>query len=430
MTPSFYVHANAYVAVMSTPSKLSIFRAAGKVQREMAEEIQVAAEVHPAPGAMANVTTRRAPAAAAVNPLETIADAQEELEDVSAELRLEQDVLRRLRRGAAGATDAETDIEDYVDAEEAQQEASGQESEQVFNSPPGTPFPSDWFAKVIGAAVSAAASAAASSAGPAPRSSKLKITDRKLPDFWEWQPVAWFRLFDRHVKPFKPSQAETFDALLPLLSSSACKHVQPIVRSPGLDPYTRARASLIRHFDKTPRDNAREFRRLESLGDMTPSDMLEHIYGLLPDPSIIYEVVFLDLLPPAARDAALQQTTLSAMAAAADKIVQEGSSAPASTPLQASAVSAVTAAMDDLSVDGEVAAVGQRRSQPSSSSRQRSAPRSPRRPRFLCSSHARWGKNSFRCADPTSCHMKDLIRPRQDGLPSSRQSGNGRAGGQ
>ena len=83
---------------------------------------------------------------------------------------------------------------------------------------------------------------------------RLKITDRKLPDFWEWQRVAWFRLFDRHVAPFKPTQAETFDALLPLLSTAACKHVQPIVRSPGLDPYSRAKSSLIRHFDKTPRD--------------------------------------------------------------------------------------------------------------------------------------------------------------------------------
>ena len=226
-------------------------------------------------------------------------------------------------------------------------------------------------------------------------------------------------------RPFKPSQAETFDALLPLLSTAACKHVQPIVRSPGLDPYSRARSSLIRHFDKTPRDQAREFRRLESLGDMKPSDMLEHIYGLLPDPSVIYEVVFLDLLPPAARDAALQQSSLSAMAAAADKIVREGSSAPAAAPFPASAaVSSVVAAVDDIRLDGDVAAVVSRRPQ----ARQRPRQRSPRGPRFLFSSHARWGKNSFRCADPATCHMKDMIRPRLEGLPSSRPQGNGRAG--
>ena len=157
----------------------------------------------------------------------------------------------------------------------------------------GPPFTQDWFAKMIGAAVTAAASAVASSSAPSVRSSKLKISDRKLPDFWEWQPVAWFRLFDRHIASFKLSSTEKFDALLPLLSTAACKHVQPVVRSPGLDPYSKAKSSLLRHFDKTPRDRARVFRGLESLGDMMPTDMLEHIYGLLPDPKVIYEVVFL-----------------------------------------------------------------------------------------------------------------------------------------
>ena len=196
--------------------------------------------------------------------------------------------------------------------------------------------------------------------------------------------MAWFRLFDRHFAPFKPSQAQKFDALLPLLTTAACKHVQPVVRSPGLDPYTRAKASLIRHFDKTPRDLARDFRKLDSLGDMMPSDMLEHIYGLLPDPAVIYEVVFLDLLPPAARHAALQHSSLSAMAAAADKIVLEG--APSSA-----VVSSVAATLDDVHLEGEeVAAVSSRHFSPRD--------RPQRAPRFLCSSHARWGRNSFRCA--------------------------------
>ena len=87
---------------------------------------------------------------------------------------------------------------------------------------------------------------------------------------------------------------------------------------------------------------------------MLPSDMLEHIYGLLPDPSVIYEVVFLDLLPPAARHAALQHSSLAAMASAADKIVLEGTAA--------ASVSAVTASLDATHLeDGAVAAVASRR---------------------------------------------------------------------
>ena len=268
------------------------------------------------------------------------------------------------------------------------------------------------------------------------RSTKLKITDRKLPDFWEWQSVAWFRLFDRHVLPFKPSPAEKFDALLPLLTTAACKHVQPIVRSPGLDPYTRAKASLIRHFDKTSRDQAREFRGLTSLGDMMPSDMLEHIYGLLPDPKVIYEVVFLDLLPPAAKDAALQHSSLSAMAAAADKIVREGSPA-AGASANAVSVSEIATAAASLALD-DISAVSRPDRRPVPRGGDRDA-RPPRALRFLCSNHARWGKNAYRCSDPSTCHMKDLIRPRQgpgqssqrDHPSSSRAAqGNGRAGRQ
>ena len=185
-----------------------------------------------------------------------------------------------------------------------------------------------------------------------------------------------------------------------------------------MDPYTRAKVSLIRHFDKTPRDLARECRKLDSLGDMMPSDMLEHIYGLLPDPSVIYEVVFLDLLPPAARNATLQHSSLPAMAAAADKIVLEGSSV-APVP----SVAAVASAAASLAIE-DVSAISSQRGQ-------RSRERPPRALRFLCSAHARWGKNAHRCGDPSSCHMKDLIRPRQDQpLPPRAAPGNGRAGRQ
>ena len=408
---------------MATPSKLDILRAAGKVQRELAAESQlVEADVHRSAD-HDNVTTRRRVQVGAV---EQLSEAQDELLQVQTSLQEDQALLRRLRGTTqdgfeTAAEEIEEDAADNVDDVESDPEPR---RSAHFEVPEDSPFSQEWFAKMIGAAVAAAASA---SSTPASKSTKLKITDRKLPDFWEWQPVAWFRLFDRHIKPFKPSEAESFDALLPLLSTAACKHVQPIVRAPGRDPYTRARSALIRHFDKTPRDNAREFRRLESLGDMKPSDMLEHIYGLLPDPSVIYEVVFLDLLPPAARDAALQQSSLSAMAAAADKIVREGSSAS-----QASAsISAVTAEVDAVRLDDSVAAISARRPPSSSASRPRPRQRSPRAPKFLCSSHARWGRNSFRCADPSTCHMKDLIRPRQDGPPPPRgSSGNGRAGGQ
>ena len=166
---------------------------------------------------------------------------------------------------------------------------------------------------------------------------------------------------------------------------------------------------------------------MSSLGDMLPSDMLEHLYGLLPDPKVIYEVIFLDLLPPAAKDAALQHKSLAAMAAAADKIVLEGSPAAAASPVS---VAAVASSMAAVALD-DVGAVSRPR-HPSSSRRRGDDGRQPRALKFLCSAHARWGRNAFRCADPSSCHMKDLIRPRQvDAPPPLRSSpGNDRAGRQ
>ena len=215
-----------------TPSKLDIIRAAGKVQREIAADVHKDASGADAPAKHVHVTTRRK------DPLDQISTAQEELHDVQSSLKEDQVLIDRLRSAAipnpaflGGDALDDGGIDDGVSTS----------SRHGHAAQPGDPedFSQEWFAKVIGAAMAAASSSSA------PRSTKLKITDRKLPDFWEWQPVAWFRLFDRHVAPFNPSQAETFDALLPLLSTAACKHVQPIVRAPGLDPYSRAKSSLI-----------------------------------------------------------------------------------------------------------------------------------------------------------------------------------------
>ena len=102
---------------MATPSKLDILRAAGRVQRELAAEAiteEVEAQVHASDH---NVTSRRkAPGAAAIDPVEQIALAQDELVGVNDQLRSDQDLLRHLR---GNAQDTETEFEDhFTDAEE------------------------------------------------------------------------------------------------------------------------------------------------------------------------------------------------------------------------------------------------------------------------------------------------------------------------
>ena len=132
--------------------------------------------------------------------------------------------------------------------------------------------PPPWLSQVINAAVTAAATAVAaipqrSSQSSSTRSpmAPTKLSDRKVPDFWESKPEEWFRIFDAHLDFFKPSQDASFNTLLPLLTPAALSKMTPILRVPGLDPYTRAKATLLKHFAKTPRDLARELRELRSL---------------------------------------------------------------------------------------------------------------------------------------------------------------------
>ena len=264
--------------------------------------------------------------------------------------------------------------------------------------------PPPWLSQVINAAVTAAATAVAALPRSAPPRSSMaptKLSDRKVPDFWESKPEEWFRIFDAHLAFFRPSEEESFNTLLPLLTPAALSKMTPILRVPGRTPYTLAKTALLRHFAKTPRDLARELRELRSLGDNTPTEILAHMRGLMPDPDVFFEVVLLDLLPANARDAALQHKTLDAMAAAADLIVAENAVAAA-----APAVASISA-IDTVDSVNAVASPSQ----------------------DLCQVHAKYGKAAYRCANPSSCRLKNFIRQRPPSARPSPAQGNAKAGG-
>ena len=307
---------------------------------------------------------------------------------------------RRRRRDPADDIHLDDDIEDDLGASFA---------DDGF---PDNPPP--WLSQVINAAVTAAATAVAAlpqrSAPPKSAMAPTKLSDRKVPDFWESKPEEWFRIFDAHLAFFNPSEEACFNTLLPLLTPAALSKMTPILRVPGRTPYTTAKTTLLKHFAKTPRDLVRELRELRSLGDNTPSEILAHIRGLMPDPDVMFEVVLLDLLPPNARDAALQHSTLDAMAAAADLIVAENAVA-ANNP----SISSVDAVVDGGAVVAAAAATPD-----------------------LCSTHARYGKAAYKCSSPATCRMKNIIRQRPSSSRSSASSsapasaaasGNSRAGG-
>ena len=185
----------------------------------------------------------------------------------------------------------------------------------------------------------------------------------------------------------------------------------PILRVPGRQPYTRAKATLLKHFAKTPRNLARELRDLRFLGDNTPSEILAHIRGLLPDPDVLFEVVLLDLLPANARDASLQYTSLDAMAVAADLIVAENAVAVSVPALSSLSLSSPPASPSASALDIVAAVTASPASSPD-----------------LCPVHARYGKAAYRYSSPTTCRMKNIIRQRP-AARASPASGNSRAGG-
>ena len=128
---------------------------------------------------------------------------------------------------------------------------------------------------------------------------------------------------------------------------------------------------------------------------------MEHLQSLLPDVSALYEVKLLDALPSNARDAALQQTGLQAMLAAADQVVLGNRAVAASY----SSISAISHDNDSplFQADAEplVAAVS-RRVGPGT------APAVPQRPATrkngdLCPIHARYGKEAYKCLRPSYC---------------------------
>ena len=268
------------------------------------------------------------------------------------------------------------------------------------------------FQQTVAAAVTAALTAAqpvqaqalpAAAATPAP---VLQRKEKKLAEFWTSRPVMWFRLFDGQF-PETLTEDVRFNALLNHLPSSALPFVDHVLRDPGQDPFSTAKACLIKHYETSPRDRARTLRSLTSLGDKTPSEMLFYMRSLLPGvpDNPLFEAIFIDLLPANARDAAVKHDALEDMAEAADKVLAE---APTTSHLVNSVV-----------LPGEDQALAQ-------ISRPRPPPAAQKKSKDVCYVHRNYGRAAFHFASPRTCSMCDVIsRPN-----SSQAQGNANAGRQ
>ena len=270
------------------------------------------------------------------------------------------------------------------------------------------------FQQTVAAAVTAALTAAQQQQSPQvqPQAqaqaqaspSVVPRKEKKLAEFWTSRPTMWFRLFDGQY-PESLEDNVRFNALLNHLPSDSLPFVDHILRAPGQDPFARAKACLVKHYEVSPRDRARTLRSLTSLGDKTPSEMLHYMRSLLPGypDNPLFEAIFIDLLPANARDAAVKHELLEDMADAADKVLAESPS----TPVISAAVAQEGAGL---------ALVG--RHSPGQASRKDPS---------LCYIHNHYGRSAYRCASPRTCSMKDVIAKPPTTQPAS---GNAPAGRQ
>ena len=255
--------------------------------------------------------------------------------------------------------------------------------------------------------------AAAAAAPVRPR----ELRDRRVPDFWEHDPDTWFRILEDHLNLANPPLAERarFAVLLPLLTSSAVTKVSRLARDPPDDVFTQAKTALLKHFGRTEMDRAADLFALDSLGDRTAVDFLEHMRTLQPgEPETsLFRYIFVKALPQHARSIVAHHDTLDAMAAATDVIL---ATVPAPSP---TALSAPLPSSSDAAAD--ISAVSQQRPLVDG----------------LCFIHTRWGRRAYNCAAPDTCRMKNVTRrrrPQGSGTSSSSSPapgrGNAPAGGQ
>ena len=131
-----------------------------------------------------------------------------------------------------------------------------------------------------------AARGAAGGAGNAAllQPSAKDLRDRKVPDFWDESPKAWFKIFDDHLATANPplDKGPKFSLLLPLLKRKAVKMVSRLVESPPANAYTAAKELLLLHFGRSSEEMIAELHGLSSLGDRTPVDFLEYMRSLQP----------------------------------------------------------------------------------------------------------------------------------------------------
>ena len=128
----------------------------------------------------------------------------------------------------------------------------------------------------------------------------------KLPKFWEEEPAAWFSVFRGHFAGKNPptAQLEMFNQMLPLLPTAAVSLCRPLVTSSPPDVFDQAEKLLLNHYQLSPAERGRLLYNCTSLGDRTPTAMLQYMRTLQPgeEEGVLFRHIFVNLLPDVVRE--------------------------------------------------------------------------------------------------------------------------------
>ena len=237
-----------------------------------------------------------------------------------------------------------------------------------------------------------------------------------VPKFWEAEPAAWFQVFRGHYQQRNLSQVALFNALLPLVPASAVALCRPFVGSTAADVFDQVERLLLQRFEMGPMERGKALSECTSLGDRTPEEMLQYMRSLQPgEPEgVLFRYLFVSSLPDGVREVVANIDSLDDIAKTAKNILQSNAAAR---------ISAVQSEVldDSLATAEQVSAL-------------RRAPRPAQSPRrslgssgttegsdVVCKTHARYGRDAFKCDRPSTCHMRSMVRPRSGNGPAGRR---------
>ena len=189
--------------------------------------------------------------------------------------------------------------------------------------------------------------------------------------------------------------------------------VPDIVSNPPSDCYDALKAALLKQFKKTPVEDMEEMLSIKSMGDKDPIQMLRYLRSLCASRDCLcVRAVLVRLLPDNVREQCSHIEDLDKLAERAHSIIKSTNH----TFVNSIGLQEMTLVDTSVPPPGvsstTVAAV-------------RSAPTTPQGPsesrQSWCRAHQKWGDAAYSCNKPSTCPMRNRIKPRQ-------QAGNGTAG--